>query len=283
MDLDKDDAKVGAFVAAAIAVFVAAGLLINRERLRAGSYPLSIELSEIAGIDKGAEVLYRGYRAGQVERVDVTYEPRFAFVVRFSVKRDIRLPGGTKAYVRGRGFTGAKYLDLIAPQGAGRPPLEPGSTLPVEFEPDLMAKANDVLGEARLVVRRFQERGTAEDAIALVSDTRAAVLELRKTLAGADRLLANANSMLEENRSGLKGTLESAKGAAGKADELMARRGAALDRTLKNVDEALLHVPSLLASLEELAADLKKHPWKLIRKGSGEPPKLDHKHEGAEK
>lgn len=278
MEFDRDDAKVGALVLAAAAVFLAAAILINRERITAKSYPLSIELAEIAGIDKGVDVVYRGYKAGQVERVDVTYEPRFRFVVRFSVKRDIRLPPGTKALVRGRGFTGGRYLDLVAPDRASGEAVEPGSVLPVELEPDLMAKANDVLGEARLVVRRFQERGTAEDAIALVSDTRAAVNELRKTLANANALVANANALMDENRATLKETMRFTRSATAKTDELLARRGPAADRALKNLDEALLHVPAILVSLEELAADLKKHPWKLVRKGGGDPPKLDHQH-----
>lgn len=253
MDFDKNDAAVGAFIVLAAAAFLGALLVVSSDRLMAKSYPLSVELPEIAGIDRGAEVLYRGYKAGEVQRVTVTYEPQFRFVVRFSVKSEIKLPPGTKVVVRGKGFSGGRYLDLDAPPRAGAESVPSGSVLPVELEPDLMAKANDVLGEARSVVRRFQERGTAEDAIALVHDARGAVNEMRRTL-------ATANALMEENRTALRSLLS-------QSDQVMTRRGPELDRSLKSLDESLVRLPAIMANMEALSADLKKRPWRLVRKG----------------
>jgi ABC-type transporter Mla subunit MlaD len=254
MDFEKNDAAVGAFLVLAAAAFAAALLFVNGGRLFSKSYPLSIELPEIAGIDKGAEVLYRGYKAGEVTRVAVTYAPQFRFVVHFVVKSDIRLPPGTRVLVRGKGFTGGRFLDLDAPAGADARSLPPGTVLPVELEPDLMAKANDVLGEARTVVRRFSEKGTAEDAAMAVREARGAMTELRKTL-------ANANALMEEDRAALHRLLS-------RSDELLARREPEIDRSLKNLDASLARLPAITANLEEMTADLKKRPWRLVRKGN---------------
>lgn len=253
MDFEKNDAAVGAFIVLAAAAFLAAFVLVNRERLTAKTYPLSIELPQIAGIDRGTEVIYRGYKVGEVDRVSVTYEPQFRFVVRFSVKREIRLPPRTKVLVRGKGFTGGGYLDLDAPPRVGEDSVAPDSVLPVEVEPDLMAKANDVLGEARAVVRRFQQRGTAEDAIGLVRDARLAVADMRRTM-------ATANALMEENRAALRSLLA-------QSDQLLAAKGPELNRSLKNLDESLARLPAVMANMEALSADLKKRPWRLVRKG----------------
>lgn len=253
MDFEKNDALVGGFIVAALAAFAAALLAVNTERFMTKSYPLSIELERISGIDRGAEVLYRGYKAGEVTQVSVVYSPQFRFVVKFTVKRDIRLPPGTKVLVRAKGFTGGRFLDLDAPEQAGDVFLTAGTVLPVELEPDLMAKANDVLGEARGIVRRLSERGTAEDAAMAVREARYAMAELRKTL-------VTTNAMMEENRAALKSLM-------GNGDKLLANRGPELDRSLKNMDESLAKLPVIMGNLEALTADLKKRPWRLVRKG----------------
>ncbi len=253
MDFEKNDAAVGAFIVLAAAAFIAALVAVNAGRFLTKSYPLSIELAQIAGIDRGAEVLYRGYKAGEVSQVSVVYAPRFRFVVRFTVKRDIRLPPGTKVMVRAKGFTGGRYLDLEAPEEASDVAVPAGTVLPVELEPDLMAKANDVLGEARTVVRRFSERGTAEDAAMAVREARGAMVELRRTL-------VTTNAMMEENRAALKSLMS----ASGK---VLSDRGPEIDRSIKNMDESLAKLPVIMGNLEALTADLKKRPWRLVRKG----------------
>src|SRR5581483_4895 len=196
MDFDKNDVRVGAFILAVVAIFLGAVAAVNRARIMTRTYWLQIALPEIAGIDNGVDVYYRGFRAGQVDRVTVSYKPDFRFEVRFSVNRQIQLPVGSKVVVRGKGFSGGRILDLVPAEAGTGIVVPPDAFLPVELEPDLMAKANDVLGEARAFVRKFQEKGTADDAAALVRESRLAVAEFRRTL-------ANVNALIEEDRAAL--------------------------------------------------------------------------------
>lgn len=253
MDFEKNDAAVGAFIVLAATAFLAALVMVSGERLLTKTYSLSIELPEIAGIDRGAEVMYRGYKAGEVKSVAVTYEPQFRFVVRFSVKSGIRLPPGTKVMVRGKGFSGGRYLDLAAPPRVGDAAVPPDTVLPVELEADLMAKANDVLGEARQVVKRLHDQGAAEDAVLLLRDARGMVNEMRKTM-------ATTNALLEENRAAMRSLLS-------QSDEHLKARGPEINRSLKSLDESLARLPAIMANVEALTADLKKRPWRLVRKG----------------
>ncbi len=276
MDFEKSDAWVGAFVVGAVAVFVAAFIAVNRARFVAETYHLEIRLPEISGIDKGVDVVYKGYKAGVVDRVTVVYVPEFRFVVRLAIKSEVQLRRGTICAVRNRGFAGGKSLELVAPDKPEAGMLLEGEVLPTTRDTDLMAKANEVLGEAQKVVRRFQEKGTAEEAIAVVKAARLVVNHL-------DDTLVSVRALVEEDRVALKATLEQTRSLTQRGNEMLDRRGPNFERSMKNLDDSLVHLPSILINLEELSADLKKHPWRLVRKGDETPPKLDHKHEAENK
>ncbi|MBI5201653.1 MAG: MCE family protein [Elusimicrobia bacterium] len=272
MDFDKTDTLVGAFVVGAVLVFVSAFVAVNRARFVAETYHLEIRLPEISGIDKGVEVVYKGYKAGVVDRVTVVYVPEFRFVVRLAIKSEIQLRRGTICAVRNRGFAGGKSLELVAPDRPEAGMLAEGEILPTTRDTDLMAKANEVLGEAQKVVRRFQEHGTAEEAIAVVKAARQVVNHL-------DDTLVSVRALVEEDRTALKATLEQTKSLTERSNGILDRRGPNLERSLQNLDQSLVHLPAILVNLEELTADLKKHPWRLVRKGDEAPPKLEHNHE----
>lgn len=247
MNFEKSDAAVGAFVLGAAAVLLAVAVVLNHSRVTAPTYPLTIELQNIAGIDKGVEVVYRGYQAGAVESVKIAYEPQFRFVVGLAVKREIRLREGTRVAVRSKGFGGAKLLELIPPAGMGGPMVEEGAELPAEVDPDLMTKAGDVMGEVQEAVRDLQGKGLAQD------------------LLGAARQARSSLSRLD-------GTLE-------RMSRLLERNEDALGRTLGSVEKASSHLPAVVVNLEELTAELKRHPWRMVRKGKEGPPlALTHRH-----
>ena len=271
MEFDKKDVTAGAFVVAAIIVFIGAMVAVERERYMAETYHLRIHLSEIAGIDRGVDVMYKGYKAGEVDRVKVVYEPEFRFVVRLAVKSEIRLRQGTVVAVRNKGLGGGKVLDLVPPEGTGGPILEEGAILPTTRETDLMAKANEVLGEAQKMVKSFQQKGTAEEAAAVVRAARIALEHL-------DQTLVSTHAMVEEDRVALRATLDQTRELTTRSNDLLEKKSAAMERSLKNLDDSMTHLPAILKNLEELTADLKKHPWHLIRKGKEDPVEVEHNH-----
>lgn len=272
MEFEKKDALIGAFVLAALAVFVFSLAAVNRERVTAQTYPIEIRLPNISGIDKGVEVMYQGYKAGAVERITITYEPEFRFNVRLAIKNEIRLRQGTTVLVRNKGFGGTKFLELATPAEAGGALLKEGSVLAAVRETDVMVKANEVLGEVQKVVANFQKRGTAEDLVQVVKNARTA-------LGSLDRALNGMNALMDENRAALKAAVQDAQGITARANDLLAKKDAALQQTLDDLRQTTSHLPSIMVNVEELTADLKRRPWRLVRKGTEGPPlQLDHKH-----
>ncbi len=272
MNFQKSDAAIGAFVLLAAAIFVLALAAVNRARFTVETYPLYIQLPHIAGIDKGVEVMYQGYKAGAVDQIRIAYKPKLHFIVRMAVKKEIQLRQGTTAVVRSKGFGMGRFLEFSSPEGEG-PMIPEGETLPTLRETDLMAKANEVMGDLQRVVKNLQKEGAAVELIH-------AVRRANLVLANLDRTLTNLNALVEENRDPLRAAIRQTQGLTARTNELLSRRGAALEQTLESLSQSLAHLPAIMMSLEEFIVELNRHPWRLVRKGSppAPSPKLEHKH-----
>jgi len=208
----------------------------------------------------------------------VVTEPEFKFVVRLDLKSEIRLRQGTCAIARSKGFAGTRYIELTPPADQAAPFLTEGAFLKTVRETDIVVKANEVMGEARDAFQRFEKEKLTEEISATVKNARASFSEL-------NRVLANMNALIQENRDALKASLEQTKGITTKTNDILARQGDAIERISKNIDQASVHLPAILVNIEELTAEVKRHPWRLLRKGEPDAPpaKLDHKHPEAGK
>ncbi len=273
MDFDNNDVAAGALVVGVALLFLAMLLFVNRERLTSNTTPVNIHLTDIAGIEPGVDVIYKGYKAGSADRVSIAYEPTFHFVVRLAVKSEIRLRQGTKVMVRNKGFGGAKLLELMPPADeTTAPSVAKDALLPVVSDADLMKQANAVLGRVEEVVKSIQgaDPGT---------QIKATLTQLQGTITGTNRLVGNLNLLLEENRGDIKSTLGQTRRFTEDSSALLTKRRTEIERSLANLDAAMAHLPAILQNVEELTADLKKNPWRLIRKGEPkDAPKLDHAH-----
>jgi ABC-type transporter Mla subunit MlaD len=241
MDFQKNDATIGAFVLGTLVVFGLAAVTINRGRFFSKTeetYPLFIKLPQIVGIEKGVDVMYEGYKAGSVDDIRIAYEPKLQFIVRLAIKKEIELHEGANVVVRNRGFAGGKYLEVSSLETGKK--LKSGDTLPTVLDTDIMSKASEAMGEVQMIFKKLQQEGTPAD-IAL------AVKRMNSVLAKLDVTLDNLNGMLAENREPFK-------------------------TTMAHASTASKDLPSIVGDAKDLMADLKRHPWRLLRKGDVPPP-----------
>ncbi|HBL17715.1 MAG TPA: hypothetical protein DD417_13445 [Elusimicrobia bacterium] len=273
MDFDKRDVMAGLLVVAAVAVLLGALFVVNRGRFLGKSFHISARLPDMGGLEKGLDVVYKGYKAGTVERVTLSYEPSFVFIVRMDIDRQIRLYEGTSVMVRSKGLMGSRYLELMPPPGETGVLLAEGAVVPVVTEGDIMAKAGEVLSQVEKIMGRLKTADTAGQLHGVVADARILVQNLSATM-------VSARILVEENRASLRKSLDGAQGVTTQLDGLLQKRGPELDRILRNADQSLSHMPAILMNVEELTEDLKRNPWRLLRKGDSKdvPPKLDHNH-----
>jgi ABC-type transporter Mla subunit MlaD len=118
------------------------------------------------------------------------------------------------------------------------------------------------MGDTRSLLHTLQKEGTA-------ADLSLAVKRLNHVLDTLDRTLADVDAVVKEDRAPLKVAVEHASGIAAKSDELLAKRQAEIDKSL----ESLKHLPAIMTELEGFVTEIKRHPWRLVRKGDPPPEK----------
>lgn len=123
----KTETRVGAFVLAAIGIFMYMGFQIGVfrfDRMNYNSY--KVYFADISGLSKKAEVKVSGVKVGWVEDLGLTPQGEAEAVL--MVSKQFALYQDSYALVRQDGLLGAKYIELVV----GDPLLakvEPGKTL----------------------------------------------------------------------------------------------------------------------------------------------------------
>ncbi len=271
MNFEKQDVRLGAFVLAALALFL--GLLVfkNARAVVERTYPLVVRLESMEGLAPGSEVDLKGYPVGTVDRIEMRQEGvDYHFLATLSVRADIRLWRGTRALVATRGL-GSSYLDLQLPEAAGRQVLlAPGDTIPGDQGVSLggvLDKADRLLDTLNGSVEALRDRlrthglgdvldhppvrqalqslnGTLQEFQALAREGRGLVGHADRSMGEADKALADLDASLAVTRS------------------LLEARKPELDRIVVNLDAALKQADALLSRFRsedqpELEASLK--------------------------
>jgi len=273
MDFEKRDVLVGGLLLGALALAALALFAVNRERLTARTYPVTIQLPNISGMDKGTDIIFRGYKVGAVDRVDIAYEPEFRFNLRLGIRREVRLRRGTQVVARSKGFGVGNYLELIPPPEGGPSAdyVREGERLEAASEMDLMARANDVMVEVKKFITDLDRGGTKQDMQDVLKRTKSSLNSL-------DAALRGLTALIEENRVTLKASLEEIRGVSAEAHQILKAEGKSIRQTLSNVNQASAHLPSIAKNVEEFVILLKRQPWRLVWKGKLEAVEVQHDH-----
>jgi phospholipid/cholesterol/gamma-HCH transport system substrate-binding protein len=264
---------------------------------------------DVGGLQEGSDVEMGGYRLGGIQRIQLRHDPRLKFVLELALRRDVPILKGTRAVATSRSLTGGRFLDLRPPSG-GRELLEPRSHLPVESEPvlqDILNKADSAFANLTQITGELSRLVATEGNTQGLRDTFA---RMNRALADVDTAIHSANRLvqrldaatrqlapsLSSSAEALAGTLHNAESAARRLDSLLEKQRPALEEFLKQGNARLAELKSLSSvlagydpeknqriratlehlnvaskNLEELLADVKRHPWKLIRIGKENP------------
>jgi virulence factor Mce-like protein len=126
----------------------------------------------------------------------------------------------------------------------------------------------------------------------VLADADAAATAASRMMARLDRTVDKISPSLESGAKSLESTMQTADSAAHRLDKLLEKEGPALDQVLASasarlaelkglsellagydsvrnpaIHATLQHLDGATKSLEDLLADVKAHPWKLVRKG----------------
>lgn len=100
----------------------------------------------IDGLVASSPVYVKGFKVGQVEKIQYDFSKNIPFVVKFSVSKDIQIPKGAKLELYDEGLMGGKALQLIyAPTTLAQNLYTPGDTVESQVGGGLMAQLSGTL------------------------------------------------------------------------------------------------------------------------------------------
>ena len=295
MNFEKQDARLGALVLVALALFAGLVAYKNAGVVTERSYPLVVRLDDMEGLAAGMDVQLKGYRVGSVERVDMRQEAKDCyFLARIAVRDDIKLWRGTRAVLAPKGVASV-MLDLRLPPLAERTTLlaaedqipgEPGVSITgvLDRADRLMASLNDGVDALR---GRLEKKGlgdlldhpsvnqalrslngTLKEFQALALESRGLVGHADRSMGGADKALAELEkslaalrTLMEKRGPELDQILVSLASTLKQADAFMGRF---TTEDQPEVEQSLKSLRRSLASVEELLELLKQKPSRVV-------------------
>jgi phospholipid/cholesterol/gamma-HCH transport system substrate-binding protein len=135
------EVKVGVMVVVAIAVlYFGLNFLKGISVFTPVSYYYGT-YENLGGLIPSTPVYVKGFKVGQVEKINYDFSKKESFVVKISVSKDIKLPKGTKIELYDDGLMGGKAVQLIyAPITPSQAIYQPGDTIESTVGVGLMAQ-----------------------------------------------------------------------------------------------------------------------------------------------
>lgn len=112
------ETKVGIFVIIGIIILAYFTVRVGQITVREKGYEVYTLLDTAAGLDKNSPVRIAGVDVGKVESVSLEGD-RARVVIRLPNR--VKIPEGSKVYVKSSGLLGEKYLEIVPPQEGTTP------------------------------------------------------------------------------------------------------------------------------------------------------------------
>ncbi len=104
------ETKVGIFVVLGIVILTFFTIRVGKIAVREVGYRIYADVNSAAGLDKNSPVRIAGVQAGRVE--DITLEGAKARVT-LHLPLNVKIPVGSKVYIRSAGLLGEKYVEIV--------------------------------------------------------------------------------------------------------------------------------------------------------------------------
>ena len=285
---------VGAFVAAMIVVFV--GVLAILTGRTGATDPYYTHYDNVMGVVPGTQLLFEGYRVGQVVEVAPSEDPeKGRYRVTFAVDRGTRIPEDSVAWITEPSLLASITVDIRA--GRSETFLEPGSEfagrdlqslfgfvatltgeveglLENEIRPLLSAVATatpEILANLEVVTEDLA-RVTAQVTAVFSTENTGEIDTMIGNLSAASANLGELTTHLESSLSQVDGMVGSVNGLVTENTDGVERMIKDLEHTLEaiasRIDEITASLESASHNMDEFSGQLRRNPAVLIR-GNG--------------
>ena len=109
--------KVGIFLVGALFILLVVALSIKEVSFLKGSYVLKVKFEFAEGLKPASPVRFLGVNVGEVNKVEVkVIDNQPVVYVYAKIKKEIRIPEGSKFFINSLSVFGEKYLEIIPPK-----------------------------------------------------------------------------------------------------------------------------------------------------------------------
>jgi phospholipid/cholesterol/gamma-HCH transport system substrate-binding protein len=265
MEYRRTEIRAGIFILVSFIILVVMVFTVSDlESLFKRTKDVKVLFSYSDGIEKNAPVRFSGIKIGKVKIVRVAPEHGDKIELTLIVYRDTVIKEDTKAAIKTLGLVGGKYVELSSGT-PGAKLLAPGEIIKGEESlkvEDLTRMGADVALKLKNIANNLNNvLGDATVARALkatIQNLQEVTANIKTMTSSKDEVAQGLKSLpelvkkLDESANNLKAITE-------KADKLVGDNKKSIDATLENMKE-------MTRNLKETAEDVKKHPWKLLRK-----------------
>lgn len=233
------------------------------------------------GIEKNAQVRLSGIKIGKVAGIRVAPESGDKIELTLSIFGDTVIKQDAKAAIKSLGLVGGKYVEMTS--GTPKAPLlEPGGIITGEESfklEDLTKAALDVVGKIQSIAtnldRTLGDPALAKSLKTTIQNLRDASSNVKEITANKDEVaqtlqnLKDMTSHKDEVAQTMKDLPVLMKKLDASADNLKAlteKSDKLVGENRKTIDEMVAHFRDMGKNLKELSEEVKKEPWKLLRK-----------------
>ena len=243
--------RVGLFVILALGILSYLVIHTGDFYMKPG-YTIRFVFSFVQGIDAGTPVKLAGVKVGDVKQIQVVRNPEGQTQVEVStwISQGVYIEDDAKAVIKSLGMLGDKYIEIV-PGTPGNKMIGNGSTVigknPFAIE-DIAEGTRQLIGQLQSVSENINSIVGDPEFKSAVKGT---FINADKTFIDADITIKNFTQASED----LKEAANSAKIVLGRM------------RDGEGTVGRLLKSDQIAKDLEAFTADIKEHPWKLLKKG----------------
>ena len=256
MKKSQNEATVGMFVILGFIILALIVFFISGVYLFRSGYQLNVMYDYVSILDKGAPVRMAGVRIGEVSKVELLYDnelKRTRVKVKLFIEKGIKIRENYQFKIQGTHILSEPHIE-ITPQPGESPILEGGQTLqgvdPVPVEA-LVERAHEISeGLAEIVTgarNALKDKDTGPAIQEIILNLSSITRSMETVLSGSEEDLSKVIDNLHTSTDSLRGILDKIEKGEGTAGKLLVQ------------DE-------LYQDMRAFVADVKAHPWKLLKK-----------------
>jgi len=243
----------------------------------------------VSGLNEQAPVYVRGYKVGQVDRIQYDFSQSKAFTVTISVHKDIALFAPAQMCLCDDGLLGGKAIEVVVPTGdaSGKHLYAAGDTLPAMVVPGLMASLqNGLLAKVDSAMTNVDEliakinnqisddvlQSTLNNVEQISEDLSASARDIKKVTSyqlpsiihNADTMISDAKVVIGDvKNANLSATVARVDQTIDTLQSILTQKDGTLGLLL-NDKQLYQHVDSTIVSLDKLVVDLKANPKRYV-------------------